>query len=225
MARQLLSARPGGKMPRFATAVAAFLALSYGSNVDATPITFAYQGTVTSVAALDPSNPFPVEPAFGTPFSGTFTFDSSAADGIPADASTGSYTSSGAPYNLTLSLGGLNFVFDAVNIGVTNGYSEFGFGSDEYLFGSTEADATFSAGLVDFTGALFSTDAQPLIAFPLTGLFSRVLFTDIIDDNQVEIAGEITSLTTVPEPTTILLMGAGVAGILRRRHRTIAQRA
>ena len=70
----------------------------------ASPMTFSYAGAVVQVASLDPENPFPIEPTFGTPFSGTYTFDSTAVDGVPADAATGSYASTGTPFGLTLAI-------------------------------------------------------------------------------------------------------------------------
>jgi hypothetical protein len=61
---------------------------------NASAITFSYTGAITQVAALDPENPFPVALDFGSPFSGTYTFNGAAPDGA-ADAASGSYLSSG----------------------------------------------------------------------------------------------------------------------------------
>ena len=201
-------------------ALALACALS-AAAADAAPLTFAYTGTVTSVAALDPENPFPTEPDFGTPFSGTFTFDSAAADAVPGDPATGVYASTGGSFGLTLELGGLTFGYGGVTVSVTDGYDSFGFGGDEYLFGfAAGASTLISARITDFAGTMFSGDALPLTPPSLSGRFSTFLFSDIVDGNQVELAGSLTSLTavaTVPEPSTLLLLFAALGGVSAAR--------
>ena len=192
----------------------------------AAPITFEYSGIVTSVAALDPDNPFPVEPTFGTPFSGTFTFDSAAPDGVPLDATTGVYSSSGAAFGLTLELGGRSFSYGGLTVSVTDGYNSFGFGGDEYLFGIAGGPSApiVSGRVTDFTGGMLANDALPLSPPSLTGRFATFFFSDIVDGNQVELSGSLNSLAavSVPEPGTCLLFMAGLAGLatLRRRRQT-----
>jgi hypothetical protein len=193
---------------------------------DAMPITFAYTGTITQVAALDPANPFPIEPAFGSPFSGSFTFDSTALDLVPADTTTGSYSSFGSPYELRVNIGGLELAYGGVSIAITRGYSSIGFGFDEYLFSFFDGGnptPAISARLT-FPGGTFATDALPLTPMSLTTLYdSAFLFSDIIDGNQVELGGQIDSLTPVPEPATVSLVVAGFGALMVRRRR-VAQR-
>jgi hypothetical protein len=206
-----------------------------GLATHASAITFSYTGSLTQVAALDPENPFPIEPDFGTPFSGTYTFNGTAADGIPADPATGSYISNGAPYQLTFSVAGRSFTYGGVALGVTNGDSSIGFGSDEYLFGFTQAGAPtpmISARITDPTGTMFGNDHLPLTPVPLPAPeFTFFMFSDIVDGNQVELEGVLTSLTcregcatAVPQPLTVTLLAAGL-GVLALRHiRTIRRR-
>ena len=209
-------------------AVAGVACALLGFATHASAITFSYTGSLTQVAALDPDNPFPIEPDFGTPFSGTYTFNGAVADGIPADPATGSYISSGAPYHLTLSGAGRSFTYGGVAIGVTNGYSSIGFGSDEYLFGFTQAGAPtpmISARITDPIGTMFGNDHLPLTPVPLPAPeFTVFMFSDIVDDNQVELEGALTSLTcregcaaAVPHPLTMTLLAAGL-GVLALRH-------
>src|SRR5690349_1543768 len=220
-------------MKLYAIAGVACALLVFATHASA--ITFSYTGSLTQVAALDPENPFPIEPDFGTPFSGTYTFNGVAADGIPADPATGSYLSSGAPYQLTFSVAGRSFTYDGVAIGVTNGYSSIGFGSDEYLFGFTQGGAPtplISARITDPTGTMFGNDHLPLTPVPLPPPgYTFFMFSDIVDGNQVELEGMLTSLTctegcatAVPQPVTVTLLAAGL-GVLALLHtRTMRRR-
>jgi hypothetical protein len=74
-----------------------------------------------------------------------------------------------------------------------------------------------SARLTDFSGMLFASDALPLTPVPINGLYTTFSFSDIVNGNQVEIGGSITSVTAVPEPATMWLVGAGLGGLIRRR--------
>jgi len=194
---------------------------------EATAITFAFEGTVASVGALDPTNPFPTEPVFGTPFSGTYTFDSAALDAAGGDPATGSYAASGAPFGLSLSLGGLTLDYAALSIGVTDGYSSFGPG-DQYLVGFAGGPTLLSLRFTDFSESMFSSDALPLTPPTLTGLFTELVLSDLVAGNQVDLNGTITSLTctagcstAVPEPATLVLLitGGGTLGLRRRLRR------
>jgi hypothetical protein len=204
--------------------------LSCASVAQAASITFAFTGEVTSVGVLD-NYDFVTPPDVGATFSGTYTFESNDTDSI-ADPATGSYGGSA----LTLELGGQPFAFPAVNIGVTEGYSTFGFNQDQYLVGFADADTTLSIRLTDFTDSMFATDALPVLPMLLTGLWTEFFFQDTnAIGGVVDLNGIITSLNCVsgcdplppapiPEPGTIALVGGGLATFLARARRRSQQR-
>ena len=195
---------------------------------NAAPITFFYTGHLTQIASLDPDSPFPDaitdNTSNPTTFSGSFTFNSFALDNIPGDPQSGSYASVGGPFHFTLALGGLNFDFGGVSIGVLNNYP-FPVGDQYqvlYFVNPTDDNPTgiqLSVQLTDLTGTAFAGDSLPLRPPALSAFtFTNFFFTDTIAGNQVEVAGVIDSLQ-VPEPATyaLLMTGLGLAWWRARR--------
>src|SRR3954471_20458305 len=188
----------------------------------ATTIKFAFAGYVTDVSALDPNSPFPQPVEFGTPFSGTYTFDSGSPDLIPGDPQTGTYSSSGGVFGMTLSLAGVDLAYGGVFVSVGNDYP----GPQDQYFASYFENPTpdkptgveLSVRLLDFTGLALSNDGLPLDAPNLAAFqFNTLFFTDSfleadgVTIDQVELGGQITSLTTVPEPSSAFLLFTGLA--------------
>jgi hypothetical protein len=211
------------------------LLLSLGGVAQAAPVTLGFTGEVTQDPLLDPDDPFGGSIAFGTLFSGTYTFESTTPDG-DVSANGGSYTSPSPPGVLSVTIGGNLFTaLDLLNIGVANDFA----GSDFYsVFAQdTGAPDTFDVSLTlqDTDGTVLGgpallTNAPTFAAFELSTLFLDGLFSD----NQVQILGRLTSLTCVdgcvpgggtgtpvPAPAALILIGAGLAAfILRPRRRT-----
>lgn len=151
---------------RLAAGLIAAVCLGIGCAVpgeaEAAPVTFAFTGAVTQTM-FDPNDPSGGEITFGTGFSGSYTFESTAPDRI-GNGSSGAYASpAGAPYGF------------AVNFGPGH----------------------------DFVTSDF-----------------------LIDGNQVEILGDLSSLSCtegcvspqpVPEPGTLLLLSPALAALGWRR--------
>jgi len=209
-------------------AVAAWLGAGWAAPCVAAPITFDFTGSVTQ-ATFDPNDPFAGAISFGTAFSGSYTFESTATDNIPFP-SNGSYTSFGAPYLFTVTIGAFTFsTSDVLNVstgdGPTDQYSVLACAGGPFCFGSSA-----SLFLEDLDGAVFAGDALPFPAPPLSA-FEVALFTfrGFVDGNQVEILGQLDSLACsagcgpvgepVAEPGTLILVGSTVLGALRLRRR------
>jgi hypothetical protein len=209
---------------RFGCCLAAFLVLLAATQAQAAPITFSFTGTINGVPLLDPGDPFAGTIGEGTLFSGEFTFDSTVSDGI-VDAQTANYTSIGAGFGLSVLIGGNLFTAtDALHIGITNDLA----GSlDQYLVTAYGGDLTVMLILEDTTGTVFANDNLPLTAPPLSAFAVRSFFLDDpdVDSNQVQLQGAIDGLAcvdcgptaVVPEPATLVLVGSGMAALLRRR--------
>lgn len=190
----------------------------------ASPVTFQYQGTIVSVAALGPPSPFPDTVDFGSPYSGTYTFDSSAVNGIPG-VDLGAYDSPLGTF--ALSLGGLSFSFGGVAIVTSNvsGSKLYGVQHAENPTGLNFTGVLLQINLMALSDAALGSNALPLTPpdlanFDTTNAF---FFTDTIDGNQVEVAGLLSTLSciagcnTVPEPSSGAIAGIALLALVASR--------
>jgi hypothetical protein len=211
-------------MRQLATGVAAlWLCAGFAASSAAAPITFDFTGSVTQTM-FDPDDPFAGGIAFGTTFAGSYTFESTTADGIAA-AHSGAYAPpGGAPYQFAVTIGGHTFSTpDFLSIGVGNDVGA----TDHYAVlacsGSAACqESTLELFLLDLDATAFTSDAL-LVPAPLLGAFEIATFTfrGLIGGNQVEILGQLESLTCsagcdpvnvpVPEPGTLLLLTPALA--------------
>jgi len=181
----------------------------------------------------------PVEEVIGTPVrvgdivTGTITLDGSFQDS--SSALFGSYTSTGAPFGIRLSLDG-NPGFDEVLTQILVGDAESSATHLMFLaYGARNGyDAVFQLTLRQPEPGTLTT-AFPRQA-PRLDLFRETLFRfsavplgvddqDLTEDQVRRFSGPVTSLTDVapvPEPGTLLLVGSGIAAALRIRRRRSA---
>lgn len=195
-----------------------FFCLCVNTPVGAGPITFEFAGEVTFIG--DEDNVLGDGVSLGSPFSGSFTFESTTPDVDPSQQLRAIYEDtitdvSGLLADLAFSgpIGGGNFI--AL---VLDGF--FGTSSDEYTVRSgielLGQPARFRLTLVDGTGTAFSDDSL-LIDAPDPVDFERATFNLFSEasDFSFSVGGELTAL--IPEPMTVVLLGVGAAFLITRR--------
>ena len=199
--------------------LAACAAAALCAPVFATQVTYSYSGVVDD----DPATRGWVS------FSGSFSFDSTASDGI-ADPSTAAYAMAGPPYGMSVVFndGSNDALSDIFNVLVSDNLG----GWDWFGVLAQNASATQSLGftLLDFTASLFSSDALPLPPGGLTlANFGSAQF--VYETTAGYLQGHLDALTCtsgcnavardLPEPATgaLVLSGLLAAGMHTRRRR------
>jgi hypothetical protein len=183
-------------------------------SAHAAVVTFQFSGTVTQV----PIDEVFGDIEFGEPLQGSFTFDTSAADLIPNDPSTGTYQWTD-PLGMTATIGSHQFAANGLlSISVLNSVV------DQYtvLAETSAADITMELFLQDGTGTVFNNDHLPTTPPALGSFAERDFHLDaIFSSGEVQVDGQITTLggTSVPEPGTLGALGAGLVVLLAWRHR------
>ncbi len=212
------------KLRRVSTGAVVLLLVAVVSPVTrAGFVTFAFEGEVTSVR--DDNGLLGGAVNAGTPFSGAYTFDSLTPDGDP-HPSRGLYEN--AITGFSGSVGGLSFfgpVGSDSTIDIQNDWLIPP--SDEYVL---SLDTTFVGhqlgtllGLYDITGQPLSSDELSFVP-PDPALFEYPVFI-LSDSSEVlglGLTGNLTSLTLVPEPSTLITLGSGAWLVSRRRGRTVS---
>src|SRR5260370_6636362 len=206
-----------GMIAKVPLVICSLIAAPLPVSVSADTLTFSFTGTVNTVAALDPQSPFPQIVDFGTLFSGPYTFDTAATNQIVGDPKTGTYNSDGGSFGITLSLGGRDLSYSGVTISIEDNYfpttdAYFASHFETPLNSGKPTGVELSIGLTDYSGTAFANNA--LSSFPpLLGAFQTqtLFFTDTLVDStntadQVELTGNITSLTAGPEPASGYLL-------------------
>lgn len=182
----------------------------------ATIVTFGFGGNITFV--LDNQGRLGGGVSVGDAFSGTYSFDSTTPDAAPGDSALGTYDD--AILSVAGQAGSLLFEGPAAGLNYIQVQDNLlGAPSDVYV-ARTEVDVEqllldFSLGLLDPTGAAFSNDLLPLEPPPLE-LFSATFHLQS-ETLGINVAGQVTSLTLVPEPGTAVLLGFATSSVAARR--------
>ena len=133
-------------------------------TASATPITWTFSGTITGVDDLEHRLDGSV--VLGTPFRGSYTFESTMADDLPNDPTVGMYTHPApATSIMVLDVGSYHIVGKSSGIRVENSTKDLlGMGSDELVEDPIGLGLGYmGAGCRDISGAVFSSDSLPLV--------------------------------------------------------------
>ena len=205
------------------TACGLLLGLVYVRNIEAETILYQFRGTVTSVPAGYDSTI-----SSGDAVVGQFSFDSTAADTLPGDHTTGNYI--GSVIDWSAQFGDYNtaqhpnrILGDVI---VQNNASPTVWTLDGDYFGVAALPTgaaiqgveptLFSLQLFDATGSAFSDIALPLSPPNLAAFSLREAW--LVFDHGNTVKASIDSMSIVPEPAASLFTCVIVIAVAGRRH-------
>jgi len=196
---------------------AGFIVVLGDASARAGFVTWEFAGEATSVQ--DDTNLLGGAVTVGSPFSGTFTFDPDATDSDPHPR-RGFYEESIIDFSgaiATVPFWGP--VGNRNSIEVKNGFGSptldsFSVRPDVRIVG---VDLDVTIGLFDSSGIVFGSDALPVLP-PDLDFFStrRFILFDQSETLSFRVAGDVSSLAVIPEPSTFALLGLGSVLVARR---------
>jgi len=185
------------------------------SRANAYPVTFEFSGTINSIG--DPDGLLDGSIVVGSPFAGTFTFESTMTDDLPGDAHRGLYTSPAPPSSImSVSVGDYHFIGPSRELHVEN-WDKDSLVMRSYDFASEGfAITNMRVFFLDLQGTAMASDALPL-APPALAPFEVRDFS--ISGNaggtpRFSFGGNVTVLT--PEPVSLTPFALGALVLLRR---------
>lgn len=201
-----------------AIALLGFALFAGAPDAGAVPITFAFEGVVASVSGGLSTAAVPITD--GAAITGTFTFETTAAD-TDADPNVGIYPA--AAIAMTLDYGGYTASFgSSLGLTIFNETGVFAPANDSFdLVIDPAASGGFDATLVSFQlyGSLvgvFDDDSIPVTPPDPADFFSPTIFIQFPEGTAT---GSLTSLSLVPEPkrAAILVLVLLAVPMLGRR--------
>ncbi len=195
-----------------------YVVSAFTASAQADPVTWAFEGEVTLIS--DPLDILEQKVKVGSHLSGSFTFESSTPTTVPGpgfykDAVTDVFGilgsipfagPAGAPNRIVIWDG--SFTSDADSFLMTSSIS------------IAQTTAFLQISLADSTGDAFQSISLPFLPPSLDQIDIDGAFFNIgTSSESFGVNGDITRLVFVPDPTTLLLLSAGVLVVARRRTR------
>jgi hypothetical protein len=207
---------------RLMAALVAGLLLALAVPAAATPITWAFAGTISGVG--DPNHQLDGSVVAGTPFSGTYTFESTMTDDLPNDLTVGLYTQPCPPTSvMVLNVGNYTIIGKSDEIRVENNAKDrYALSSRNMLSDPIGLDL-IGIGMTDLYGQALNSDAL-LVIPPPPDLFSfgGGLSVYGVPSNdpligRLAFGGTLSSLIFIPEPLSFMLIAGGAFAFRCRR--------
>jgi hypothetical protein len=199
----------------------------------ATSVTVQISGTWDSV--IDNASVLDGSVTVGGSFTATLVYDDAASD-LNADPGIGEYDIPAGSSDLSLSTGNYSFTPGSglgIAIDDDNAFGEdvvFLFAESYVTSGplplgvSTGGTSFANPTLTDTSGTAHGSDDLTALPWSTTSydLMSFYFFTGVLGagaNKKIELQGTITGLAVLPEPSTLMLVGLGLAGLLSVRLR------
>jgi len=171
---------------------------------------YVYTGQINWV--YDPGGVLDGSLVHGTPFSGSYTFESNMTDDLPEDPEQGLYTTPAPPSSImTTTLGNYTFTGPSSEISVRDTLKD---DLKLYSYDFSAGNLTISTMLVylfDYDGTALTSDAIPLSNETLAGFAGGTFYiAGSVGDRAFDLSGALTSYAVVPEPATLVLFLSGM---------------
>ena len=209
------------KKCRWLSPVVAGILLASAAPATATPITWAFTGTIDG-NPYDQLHHLDGSVVDGTPFSGTYTFESTMTDDLPDDHTVGLYTQPVPPTSvMVLNVGNYTIIGWSDKIQVENRSKDWLALTSQTFISDPIGLESITISCEDIHGQVFVSDTLPLVPPPLEAFngWSYLSVTGVWSGDpllgSLGFGGPLSSLT--PEPLSFLLIVGGVVAFTFRR--------